>query len=66
MSETTGATIYLDSDVHRALRLKAASTHRSVSDLVTEPYGKRCGRIRKTFPQCGRAPPNRQWRTRCS
>ena len=36
MSETTRATIYLDSDLHRALRLKAASTHRSVSDLVAE------------------------------
>lgn len=36
MSETTRATIYLDSDLHRALRLKAASTRRSVSDLVTE------------------------------
>ena len=36
MSETTRATIYLDADLHRALRLKAASTHRSVSDLVAE------------------------------
>jgi predicted transcriptional regulator len=36
MSETTRATIYLDSDLHRALRLKAASTHRSVSELVAE------------------------------
>ena len=36
MSETTRATIYLDSDLHHALRLKAASTHRSVSELVAE------------------------------
>ena len=36
MSETTRATIYRESDLHRALRLKAASTHRSVSDLVAE------------------------------
>ena len=36
MSETIRATIYLDSDLHRALRLKAASTHRSVSELVAE------------------------------
>ena len=36
MSETTRTTIYLDSDLHRALRLKAASTHRSVSELVAE------------------------------
>lgn len=33
---TTRATIYLDSDLHRALRLKAASTRRSISDLVAE------------------------------
>ena len=36
MSETTRATIYLDSALHRALRLKAATTHRSVSELVAE------------------------------
>ena len=28
------ATIYFDSDLHRALRLKAAETDQSVSDLV--------------------------------
>jgi hypothetical protein len=28
------ATIYFDPDLHRALRLKAAETDRSVSDLV--------------------------------
>ena len=36
MSETIRATVYLDSDLHRALRLKAASTHRPVSALVNE------------------------------
>lgn len=36
MSETTRATVYLDSDLHRALRLKAASTHRPISELVNE------------------------------
>ncbi|MGH8307781.1 MAG: CopG family transcriptional regulator [Gammaproteobacteria bacterium] len=36
MNETTRATIYLDSDLHRALRLKAASTHRAISELVNE------------------------------
>jgi hypothetical protein len=30
------ATIYFDSEIHRALRLKAAETERSVSDLVNE------------------------------
>lgn len=36
MSDTTRATIYLDSRLHRALRLKAASTRRSVSELIAE------------------------------
>jgi hypothetical protein len=30
------ATIYFDPDLHRALRLKAAETERSISDLVNE------------------------------
>ena len=30
------STIYFEPEVHKALRLKAASTHRSVSDLVNE------------------------------
>jgi hypothetical protein len=30
------ATVYFEADVHRALRLKAAETERSVSDLVNE------------------------------
>jgi len=30
------ATIYLDPDIHRALRLKAAETDRTISDLVNE------------------------------
>lgn len=30
------STIYFEPDVHRALRLKAASAHRSVSDIVNE------------------------------
>ena len=29
-------TIYLDPDLHRALRIKAAETDRSISDLVEE------------------------------
>lgn len=35
-TSTTRATIYLDSELHRAVRLKAASTGRSISDLVNE------------------------------
>lgn len=30
------ATVYFDADLHRVLRLKAAETDRSVSDLVNE------------------------------
>lgn len=35
-SSTTRSTIYFDPELHKTLRLKAASTHRSVSDLVNE------------------------------
>jgi hypothetical protein len=35
-AELKRATIYFDSLLHRALRLKAAETERSVSDLVNE------------------------------
>ena len=34
MSTTRRATIYLDPEVHRALRLKAAATDQSISDMV--------------------------------
>ena len=34
MSVTKRATIYFDADLHRAARMKAAETDRSVSDLV--------------------------------
>lgn len=30
------ATIYLDSSLHRALKLKAAASDRSISEIVTE------------------------------
>jgi plasmid stability protein len=36
MSESRRSTIYLDADVHRALRLKSAETDRSVSELVND------------------------------
>lgn len=32
----TRATVYLDPQVHKALRLKAAATHRTISEIVTE------------------------------
>ena len=35
-SEPKRATVYFDSEIHRALRLKAAETDRSMSDLVNE------------------------------
>ncbi|HEC20606.1 MAG TPA: CopG family transcriptional regulator [Gammaproteobacteria bacterium] len=30
------STVYFDADIHQALRLKAAVSHRSVSELVNE------------------------------
>ncbi len=38
MQQTTTkrSTIYLDENIHKTLRLKAAETHRSISDLVNE------------------------------
>ncbi len=33
---TKRSTIYLDSALHRALRIKAIHTHRSMSDLVND------------------------------
>ena len=36
MDPTKRATIYLDTEVHRALRLKAAETETTISDLVNE------------------------------
>ncbi|AYH45466.1 ribbon-helix-helix protein, CopG family [Azoarcus sp. DN11] len=35
-SEQARATIYMDAALHRALRLKAAATHRSISDIVAD------------------------------
>ena len=34
--ETKRATIYFDPDLHRALRLKAATTDHSISELVND------------------------------
>jgi predicted transcriptional regulator len=36
MSESRRATVYLDPEIHRALKLKAASTDRSISEMVNE------------------------------
>ncbi|HKE87350.1 MAG TPA: hypothetical protein VKB50_26520 [Vicinamibacterales bacterium] len=30
------ATVYFDPDLHRAIRVKAADTHRSISDIVND------------------------------
>jgi hypothetical protein len=37
------ATVYFDPEIHRALRLKAAVTERSVSELVNEAVGLALG-----------------------
>jgi post-segregation antitoxin (ccd killing protein) len=39
-TDTKRTTVYLDSDLHKALRLKAASISRSVSDLINEAVRK--------------------------
>jgi len=36
MSESKRATIYLDSNLHRALKLKAAESDQTMSDLVNK------------------------------
>ena len=36
MSSTKRATVYFEPDIHRALRLRAASTDRSISEMVNE------------------------------
>jgi len=36
MGTARRATVYLDADVHQALRLKAAASNRSISELVNE------------------------------
>ena len=36
MSSLKRATVYFDPDLHRALRLKAAASDKSVSDMVNE------------------------------
>ena len=39
MEATKRATVYFDPEIHRALRLKAATTERSISELVNEAVG---------------------------
>lgn len=34
--KTKRATVYFDAEIHRALRLKAAETERSLSDLIND------------------------------
>ena len=36
MSSSKRATIYFDAEIHRALRLKAAASDKSISDMVNE------------------------------
>lgn len=36
MEDTKRATVYFDASVHQALRLKAAATDRSISDMVND------------------------------
>ena len=36
MRDQIRATIYFSADIHKALRMKSASTHRSMSEMVNE------------------------------
>ena len=36
MGTSKRATVYFDSDIHRALRLRAAASDKSISDMVNE------------------------------
>jgi hypothetical protein len=36
MTELRRATVYLDPEIHRALKLKAAATDQSISEMVNE------------------------------
>ena len=36
MSSVKRATVYFDPDIHRALRLKAAASDKSISDMVNQ------------------------------
>jgi hypothetical protein len=36
-NQTKRATIYLEPELHKALKLKSAETSRSISDLVNNP-----------------------------
>ena len=40
MTDTKRSTVYFDPAIHRALRLKAAETERSISDLVNDAVKK--------------------------
>ncbi|MCE9636745.1 MAG: CopG family transcriptional regulator [Planctomycetes bacterium] len=43
MQSTRRATVYLEPALHRALRLKAAETDRSISDLVNDAVRETLG-----------------------
>lgn len=43
MQTSKRATVYFDPEIHRALRLKAAATERSVSEIVNEAVGLALG-----------------------
>jgi hypothetical protein len=43
METSKRATVYFDPQIHRALRLKAAATERSISELVNEAVGLALG-----------------------
>ncbi len=48
-TQTKRATIYFDPDLHKALRLKAAETSRSITELVNEAVEKLSPRVLRTW-----------------
>jgi len=49
MAKTRRATIYLDTDLHRALRMKAAETDQTVSDIVSQAVRQTLAEDAKDF-----------------
>lgn len=53
MSATKRSTIYLDADLHRAVRMKAAEIERSVSDLVNAALRRNLAEDADDLTACG-------------
>ena len=52
MESAKRATVYFDPEIHRALRLKAAATDRSVSEIVNEAVELALGEDAEDLEAC--------------